>query len=192
MATTHTLKAETRTCVGTGKLNQLRRDGWTPGVVYGSGIETFNVQLNARELGHLLAHTSSSILVELSVEGKTHTALLKDVQRDALTGEYLHIDFLYVSADTVVYSSVPVELVGEPAGAKMGGVLDQAIHEIHISCKVKDMPESIKVDVVHLGLGAAIRVGEVQFPEGVTTSLNPGVVVAIVLESAAAQSESKS
>ncbi len=181
MATTHSIKAENRTCAGTGKLNQLRAQGIVPGVVYGSGVEPYNVQVSARDLAQMLAEAGSEfILVTVEIDGKNVSALLKEVQHNALTNEYTHVDFLAVQDDTVINACVPVVLTGESEGVKQGGMLDQSIYELPISCAVKDLPEAIEVDITTLKTGEVLRLGALNLPTGVSCSLQDSVVIVLV------------
>lgn len=180
MATSHSLKAETRAC-GSGNLKQLRSQGLVPGVVYGPGFDNINIQVDAREFARMLASAvSEHILVALDINGKIVKALLKEVQHNAITNACLHVDFQAVTDTTVIHSIVPVILEGEPAGVSMGGVLDQTVHELTIICQVKDLPESITADVSALKLEESLRIADLKLPAGVETELADDVIVAIV------------
>lgn len=180
MATSHSLKAETRAS-GSGNLKQLRSRGLVPGVVYGPGFDNVNIQVDARELSRMLASAvSEHILVTLDIEGKIVKALLKEVQHNPISNSYLHVDFQSVTDTTVIHSIVPVLLEGEPAGVALGGLLDQTIHELAVVCQVKDLPESIKADVSGLKLEETLRVADLKLSAGVTVELAGDVIVAIV------------
>lgn len=180
MATSHSLKAETRAC-GSSNLKQLRRQGQVPGVVYGPGFDNVSIQFDAREFSRMLsAAASEHILVTLDIDGKAVKALLKEVQHSPLTNSYVHVDFQAVSDTTVIHSNVPVILEGDPAGVAQGGMLDQTIHELAIICQVKDLPESITADVSGLKLEDTLRISDLKLPAGVTPELAGEVIVAIV------------
>ena len=173
MATSHSLKAETRAC-GSGNLKQLRSQGLVPGVVYGPGFD-------AREFARMLASAvSEHILVALDINGKIVKVLLKEVQHNPITNACLHVDFQAVTDTTVIHSIVPVILEGDSAGVAQGGVLDQTIHELAIICQVKDLPEAITADISGLKLGESLRIADLKLPSGVTTELAGDVIVAIV------------
>ena len=175
MATSHSLKAETRAC-GSGNLKQLRSQGLVPGVVYGPGFDNVNIQVDAREFARMLASAvSEHILVALDINGKIVKVLLKEVQHNPITNACLHVDFQAVT-DTIV----PVILEGDSAGVALGGVLDQTIHELAIICQVKDLPEAITADISGLKLGESLRIADLKLPSGVTTELAGDVIVAIV------------
>ncbi|MEG2236278.1 MAG: 50S ribosomal protein L25 [Akkermansia sp.] len=181
MATSHSIKAEKRTEIGSGKLNQLRREGFIPCVVYGAGLENTNIKVNAKEFTKMLASAASEhILVNLDMEGSSKLALLKDFQHSTLSGKYVHVDFLEVNDNTEVHSSVPVHIEGEAIGLASGGLLDQPIHELQIKCKVKDLPEAIVVDVTNLKVGDAIRIAELTLPAGVIALIADDTIIVSV------------
>ena len=191
MSTTHTLKAEARKRTGSGVLNQMRREGYVPSVVYGGGVESQNVKVNEKAFRDLLAQSASeNILVNLEIEGGgTQSAFLKDVQHHPLTGRVLHIDFLAINQDTEITASIPVELTGEAVGVKAGGLLEQLLYSVEIVCLPKDLPEVIEAGVDNLEVGDNLHIGEVSWPEGVTPTLGEDVVVALVAKTRVAASE---
>ena len=182
MAKPQTLKADQRARTGSGVLKQMRREGFVPSVIYGGGTENQNVKVHAKTFRDMLNNAASdSILVNLDVEGAgTQLAFLQDVQHNALTKEILHVDFLAVSEKTSITANLPLELTGEPVGVQEGGLLEHMLHTIEVSCLPKDLPESISVDVSHLAIGEALHIGELTLPEGVTSTINSDVVVALV------------
>ncbi|MDB6134660.1 MAG: ribosomal rRNA E-loop binding protein Ctc/L25/TL5 [Verrucomicrobiales bacterium] len=185
MAKISPLTAHTRKRSGSGAINSLRREGLIPGVVYGKEVESFNVRLRAKEVENILHHSvSEHILVNLTIEDTTETklALIQDVQHNPLTGAILHVDFHSIREDEKIHSNVPLELTGESAGAKAGGLLEHLVHNLSIACLPKDLPEKIEVDVSGLEINGALHVNELKLPEGVTTSLGGTVVVARVAE----------
>jgi large subunit ribosomal protein L25 len=191
MAKPQTLKAEERTRTGSGVLKQMRREGYIPSVVYGGGTENKNVKVHAKTLTDMLHHAASdSILVNLEVEGAgTQLAFLQDVQHNALSGEIVHVDFLAVNETTTITANIPLELTGDAAGVKAGGLLEQMLYSLEISCLPKDLPEGIEADVSPLEIGDALSIGAIAFPEGVTPVLNEDVVVALVAKTRVAKSD---
>lgn len=191
MAKPQTLKADGRARTGSGSLKQMRREGFVPAVVYGGGSENQNVKIHAKTFRDMLkAAASDSILVNLDLEsGKTQLAFLQDVQQNALTGQYLHVDFLAVNADTAITANLPLEFTGEAKGVKAGGLLEQLLYTVEISCLPKDLPENIQADITELAVGDALNIGAINFPEGVTPIPNSDVVVAVVAKTRVATSE---
>jgi large subunit ribosomal protein L25 len=191
MSTTHTLKAEPRKRTGSGVLNQMRREGYVPSVVYGGGTDNQNVKVNEKAFRDLLAQSASeNILVNLELGGGgSQSAFLKAVQHHPLTGRVLHIDFLAIDQNTEITASIPVELTGEAIGAKEGGLLEQLLHSVEIVSLPKDLPEVIEAAVDHLEVGAALHVGEVAWPDGVKPTVGEDVVVALVAKARVEEEE---
>lgn len=184
-----TIKATERARTGSGVLNAMRREGFVPSVVYGA-TENKNVKVNAKEFTDLLkAAPSSQILLNLEVEGsEPQKVFLQDLQFDALTGAILHADFLAVTEETIITAKLPVVLLGEPKGVKVGGALEQLVHTIKVKALPKDLPETITADVTGLDLTESLTIGDVQFPEGVTPTLHDKVLIALVAMTRAAKS----
>ncbi len=192
MAKTQFLKAESRKRTGSGVLKQMRREGQLPSVVYGKGSENLNIKVSTKALTDMLAQSSStSILIDLEIDGgAAQTAFLQSTQRNSLSGELIHADFLAVTQGMKISATIPVEVRGEPVGVKAGGIMEQLIRDLEISCSPKDLPERIEVDIEHLGVGDSLTIGDLKVPEGVEVILAPDVLVAIVNESRITKSES--
>jgi large subunit ribosomal protein L25 len=184
MSQRSTLEVAPRRRSGTGALKRLRREGLVPAIIYGRKFENQNLKVSSRALRELLAHsTSENVLVNLQIEGGgRQLALIQDVQHDAVSGGILHVDFHAVKEDEKIHAQVPIELVGEPAGVKHGGLLEHQIHSLDIHCLPKDLPDKISVDVRSLEIGHAIHLRDLTLPEGISVRLGGDVVIALVAE----------
>ena len=190
MAKPQTLKAEGRARTGSGSLKQMRREGFVPSVIYGAGTENQNIKVHAKTFRDMMkASASDSILVNLELESGTQLAFLQDVQTNALSGQTVHIDFLAVDEKTAINATLPLVFTGEAEGVKAGGLLEQLLYTLDVTCLPKDLPEGIEADVSDLAVGEALHIGEITFPEGVTPLLNSDVVVAVVAKTRVAKSE---
>ncbi len=191
MAKKITLKAAPRLRSGSGKLKQMRREGWLPSVVYGRGVENANLKVDAKTFAELLAHSSSdSILINLDVEGEgVRSVFLKTIQHDALTGKALHVDFLAVDDKTEITANIPVHLNGEAIGVKGGGILEQYAHTLEITCLPDALPDTIEVDITALELGESLHIGDLNLPKGVKATHAAEVVVAHIGKPAALVAE---
>lgn len=165
MAQTAALKAEPRDGAGSRKADKLRKAGRIPAVIYGHKEATVSVSVAADELDRLIRVQHARVL-ELDVGGKKETVLIRDLQWDHLGRHMLHVDFARVSATDTVKVTVPVELRNSPK-ATGGGVLDQPLHTLHIECSPTAIPDSIRIDITNLTLGAPIHVRELALPAGV-------------------------
>jgi large subunit ribosomal protein L25 len=191
MAKKTSLKAATRARTGSGRLNQMRREGWIPSVIYGRGTENINLKVDSKTFSDLLAHSSSeNIIVNLEIEGQgTRLAFLQSVQHDPLSGKALHADFRSIDENTAITAHIPTHLNGESAGVKAGGLIEQYVHAIEITCLPNDLPETLEVDISHLQVGDSLHIGDITYPSGVRATHAADVVVAHIGKPSAAISE---
>jgi large subunit ribosomal protein L25 len=160
------LKVEERAAEGSRAARRLRREGFVPGVVYGTGDNT-PFRVDARELRHALREGSA--VFDLSFDGKARPVILKDEQRHAFRDETLHIDFLEVDLSEKISTTVQVELEGaeESPGVKAGGVIEHVTRELNIEALPTDIPERIVADVSGLDIAATMNLNQIAAPEGV-------------------------
>lgn len=179
MAKKTTLKAEPRARSGSGRLKQMRREGWLPSVIYGRGTDNINLKVDAKTFSELLAHSSSeNIVVNLDIKDEgTRLAFLQSVQHDPLSGHALHADFRAIDNKTEITANIPAHLNGECPGVKAGGVIEQYVHAIEITCLPNDLPETIEIDVSGLALGDSLHLGDIKYPNGVSPTQGAEVVV---------------
>jgi large subunit ribosomal protein L25 len=175
MAEIATLKATPRTGSGSRAALKVRRQGLVPGIVYGHKEANVAVSVNAEELDRAIRVQHARVL-NLQIDGKAETVLIRDLQWDAFGKTMLHIDFARVSATDRVKVTVPVELRNSPK-ATSGAVLDQPLHTLHIECSPVDIPEAIRIDITNLTLGAPIHVRELSLPANVKVLESPEAVV---------------
>jgi large subunit ribosomal protein L25 len=124
---------------------------------------------------------AASHLAELDLGGKTETVLIRDVQRDHLGKDILHLDFARVSAEEEIETEVNVELRGQAPGVAEGGILEQIVRSMRIKCPAGAIPNSIKVDISHLNVGDGAHVRELMLPSGVTVLAEGDLLIAHVV-----------
>ncbi len=191
MAKKTSLKAALRNRTGSGRLNQMRREGWLPSVIYGKGTENLNLKVDAKTFADVLAHSSSeNIIVNLEIEGQgTRLAFLQSVQHDPMSAKVLHADFRSIDENTAITAHIPTHLNGESLGVKAGGLIEQYVHAIEITCLPNDLPETLEVDISHLEVGDSLHIGDITYPTGVKATHAADVVVAHIGKPSAAVSE---
>ncbi|HUV11856.1 MAG TPA: 50S ribosomal protein L25, partial [Acidimicrobiia bacterium] len=177
MAEANVLPAEQRTERGSRPAGRLRRAGKVPAVVYGLESETLAVSVPARELAHILAGGANTLITLKFDDGEALT-LARQVQRNPIRGDYIHVDFVRVSTDVAVAAEVPLHLVGESVGVLDGGIMEQLVFSLSIEAKPQDIPTEIEHDVSTLAIGDQLRVEELALPAGVATTLEPDALVA--------------
>lgn len=173
---TISIQVEPRSMVGSAAARRLRRQGQVPAVLYGRGIETTMVALSG-EAVHAVTHHPGMMELVIGAAGDQTSAIVKELQRNPLTGAVEHIDFLAVRADEAIQSVVPLEAHGEPKGSARGGQLEQILHELEIRCLPADLPESIEIEVSGLDLDETMHVADLALPEGIKALSDPNLAV---------------
>jgi large subunit ribosomal protein L25 len=165
------LNADSRERSGSNKARVIRKiDGMIPAVIYGNNIPGENIKLPLNELTKASENSLfyTQVLI-IKIGEKEEKVVLKELQRDPAKGRFLHADFLRVSSKTKLKVTIPIIFINEDEciGVKMeGGVLIKALREIEVLCLAGNIPETIDVDVTNVPLGEAIRVTELDLPEG--------------------------
>lgn len=176
------LVADERAERGSRPAGRLRARGLVPAVVYGLGGDSVTVTVSARELNNILQSESGvNTVITLAVDGAEQLTLARQIQRHPVRGELLHVDFVRVDPDVRVAAEVPVNLEGEPAGVKSGGVLEQLVFTLSIEAKPSDIPNSLSADVSALEIGDQIRVTEIALPPRVVAMQDDEELVAQVI-----------
>src|SRR5919109_4488927 len=161
---------------GSADARRLRREGFIPGVLYGNGKQSHAICVPERELRRVLTGQGGlHAILDVVLEGQktTHASILKDYQQDPIRGHISHVDLQEVRLDQPIQASVTVQLVGEPVGAKEGGVLSQVQREINVEALPMEIPEHIDLDVSGMAIGDTLRLADLTPVEGVTYLDNP-------------------
>jgi large subunit ribosomal protein L25 len=176
------LKVEERKILGK-KVKKLRRDGITPGNVYGKEVKSTAVQTPTKDFMDVYSQSGETTLVDLQLAGKTLPVLIQNVYKD-FRGNVLHADFFQVNLKEKVKANVPLEFVGEPkAVTEKIGILAKITDEIEVEALPSDLPEHIEVNVENLAqIDDQITIGELNIPAGVSVVSDPNQVVVKIEE----------
>jgi large subunit ribosomal protein L25 len=157
-----TLEAEVRTQLGK-HARQLRRQGSVPGVFYIHGEENIAVAVTEKSLKPLI-YTAETHIINLKLSGGgDKSCILRDVQFDPVTDRVIHFDLQGLKADEEINIEVPIVVTGgTPVGVRDGGILQQIIHRLKISCLPKDIPEHIEVNAEELKINHFIHVRDIK------------------------------
>ena len=164
------LEVRQRDDLGSRESRRLRAQGLVPGVLYGKG-HTRPIVVSERNLRTAMTGPSGlHAILDVVIEGQktVHPSILAEYQQDPLRGTIAHIDLREVRLDQPIHATVVIQLVGEPAGAKTGGMLSLVAREVHVEALPADVPEHIEVDVSHMEVGDVLRLEDVPPIENVT------------------------
>ena len=169
------LKVIPRDETGRGSNRRLRTSGKIPAVIYGkNGSQPLIIEQTDF---HVLWKAISGVtaLIQIDVEGgKPALSIIKEVQRDARTDQFIHIDFHEVSTTEIMHTNVAVHIIGEATGVKNeGGLLEVAAYDLEIRCLPRDLPTTIEVDASELHIGDSVHVRDIKEIEGVEFVADP-------------------
>jgi large subunit ribosomal protein L25 len=175
---------EPRVKSGKGATGRLRKEGFTPCVFYGPELaEPVVGKIDTTRVARLLSASHwETMRISLKLpSGEEEMCLIREVQRNPLTGKLVHIDFMRLLKGRKVTVNVPVRIHGREAcpGVKEGGVLEN-LHEIEVETLPMTIPEFIDIDISALALGDMIHVKDIDLGEGLSLLADPEEVVAIV------------
>ena len=154
---------------GTGSRvsRRLRAQGRIPAIIYGHKLAVVPISLSRESVWEMIK--KSTHLAELCLGETTEMALVRDVQWDHLGKEILHLDFARVNADESIETEVRIDIRGTAPGIAEGGVLEQLVHTLRVTCRAIAIPEAIRIDVSDLHLNQEVHVSDLTgLPEGVT------------------------
>jgi len=159
------LTVERRTAHGKGAARQNRRDGLIPGVLYGPEIDPVSVAVNERTFRAAMKEAHGTSILNIQMDGKETKAVLRELQRDPVTNRVLHVDFHAIAMNRPIHIRIPIHCVGLAKGVKVeGGIMQQTMRELDISCLPANIPDAVQVDVSELGIGESIHVKDLSLP----------------------------
>ena len=181
-----------RAATGKKAAKELRKEGLVPCNLYGekkgeNGLpEALAFAIPAAQLRKVV-YTPHVYVVNLTIDGEAHKAVMKELQFHPTTDALLHIDFFEVNETKPSTIGIPVKLTGHAQGVRDGGRLSQAVRQLNVTAPYKQIPETLEIDVTNLKLGKAIKVAELNF-EGLEIATPAQVVVCSVKATRASRS----
>jgi large subunit ribosomal protein L25 len=174
------LKATKRVALGK-QVGALRRAGKLPAVLYGHGIASTPIMLDAREATLGLSHLTSSSLVMVDLDGNEYPALVREKQRDYIKNRLLHLDFQVISMTEKVTTKVGIELTGTaPAVKAFSAVIVTVLNELEVECMPQDLPARVVIDISGLTeVGAGIHVRDVFISDKVKILDDPAEMIVV-------------
>ncbi|TET94099.1 MAG: 50S ribosomal protein L25/general stress protein Ctc [Desulfobacteraceae bacterium] len=180
------LDLKKRTKTGKGSARRLRSMGMLPVIVYGPEISPIMLSIDYKQLEKILRGKSAeSIIFDLRVDsnGKKYSkrVMIKEIQKDPVTRDYLHVDFYEISMEKELEVDIPVHLVNTPIGVSEGGILEHIRRELKISCMPRNLVDKIEIDVSGLDVGQSIHIGDISFPPGLKSMEDENLTIATVV-----------
>lgn len=174
------LQAKARNDLKRSTLRQIREDGNIPAVIYGSKLDSQPVYLSAADFTKTIREVGRNGMISLDVEGKKHDVVLTQYQQN-LKREVTHADFLAVDKSSKINVHVRLVLIGDAAGVKDGGVLQQPVHELAVTAAADKIPQQVEVDVTNLQVGDTVTVADLRSNQSYSIDHEDDLVLASVL-----------
>ncbi|MEH7076682.1 50S ribosomal protein L25/general stress protein Ctc [Neobacillus drentensis] len=162
-------------------LKSIRETGNIPAIIYGSKIDSKPVVISSADLTKTIRQVGRNGVISIDVDGSKQDVILTDYQADSIKKEIIHVDFLAVDKSSKINVDVRLVLVGEAAGVKDGGVLQQPLHQISITSTPDNIPQQIEVDISNLQVGETVLMGDIPSAGAFTINHEDDEVVASIL-----------
>ncbi len=165
------------------KVNAGRKEGLVPAVVYGNKVDSTSLWVTAIDVKRLIKKSGESTIIELVIDTKDkRNVLIQDIQKDALMGQYTHIDFFQVNMDEKIENEVELVFIGESKAMKeMGGILVKNIDKLLVKCLPADLPSHIDVDISAIdAFETHLTVKDLKISSKIELSIDPDTVIALV------------
>ena len=176
---TVSITAENRTNLGKKGTRAVRAEGKIPCVLYGSG-DPLHFTVPAKSVKSLV-YTPDFKVADISIDGGTRQAIVKDIQFHPVSEAIQHIDFLSMVEGTPIKVELPVRFSGVSPGVKSGGKLQQSMRRVKVKANPENLTEDLKVDIGSLQLGQSVRVRDIEVPEGVEIMSAEATPIATVI-----------
>lgn len=177
------LVAESGRSTGSANARRLRREDSIPAVVYGQGMEPISISVARRDLRIALSGPAGmNTVLDLSVDGATYPAIVKEIQRHPVRRTVQHVDFIQINLAEDITVSVPVRLEGEAKAVEQNdGFVDLVMNELEVTTTPRSIPDEIVVDITDMTMDSTITVADIVLPDGVIATADPELPVVTVL-----------
>jgi len=161
------------------KVRALRRQGIIPANIYGHNVDSVPVQVSSEELRQLMRQHSRNEIIYVRVDGDERPTFVRDVQRNPVSDQIVHVDFMQISLTEKVRLEVPVHFSGvAPAVSTYGGIVTHALTSVMVEALPTSIPSAIDVDIGQLTeIGQSIHVSDLPAMEGVEMMTDEGAVI---------------
>lgn len=185
------LKASRREVVGNGPARVLRRENKIPAILYGPKAESVKLTIDKVELEPIFKSGAvAQKLLKLQIDGADgRNVMIREMQRDPVSHNLLHLDFYEVSMDQKIKVMVPVVTTGKCVGVEMGGMLQIIRRELEVFCLPDQIPENITIDITNLDVGHSFHVEDLQLEGNIEVPAEVNFTILTILSAKAEETE---
>ncbi|NLM35846.1 MAG: 50S ribosomal protein L25, partial [Clostridiales bacterium] len=174
------LNCEVRSKNCTHAASKVRRKGKIPGVLYGEKINNMLFEISELELNREILKEGETGVKSININGTTHQAIIKEIQKDPVTHKIIHIDLENVHEDKLVQAEIPINFINEEKVSQKGCILQKEKSTVKVQGRVKDLPKYINVDLKNLKYGESYRLSNLEIASDITFMENINTVIATV------------
>jgi len=178
---TAVLQATERKELRGSALTEIRRGGNIPAVVYGSKLKSTPIYFSEADFTKIIRRVGRNGVISLDLGGNKHNVVLSDYQADPIKNDIIHVDLLAVDMSQEITANVRVNLTGDAAGVKDGGVMQQSVHEVSVTATPDKIPQTVDVDVTSLQVNETITVADILGTYGYKINDPEDTVIASIL-----------
>jgi len=180
------LDSKKRAMTGKGSARKLRAVGRLPVILYGPETSPIMLSLDYKQLQKILRGKSAeNIIFDLKVDSngtnQSRRVMIKEIQKDPVTRDYLHVDFYEISMEKELEVDIPVYLINTPIGVSEGGILEHIRRELKISCMPKNLVDKIEIDVSGLAIGQSLHIEDIALPPGLKSIEDRDLTIATIV-----------
>jgi len=168
------IQATIRNTKTRGELNNLRKDGNVPGIIYGGESANEKISLSKKEVKNLINKENFlSNVISIKLDEKEQKVLPREITFDIISDEPTHIDFLRIVKGSKIILEIPVRFINNELspGLKRGGVLNIVRRKVELKCPTENIPTELIVDLEGLDIGTSIKISSINLPENVTPTI---------------------
>lgn len=162
--------------------NKERRVGKVPGILYGKNIKNVLFEMAYMDLNYAINKNGEHGELDININGSSHKTLIKEVQRDPVSHNIIHIDLEELTGDKYFTTDIPVMLHGEGIVKSKGGIIQREKNSIKVQCKGENIPKSVNVDLSNLNVGDTFRISDIEMSKEISIIDDINTVIVSIIK----------
>ncbi|QAT41057.1 50S ribosomal protein L25 [Clostridium sp. JN-9] len=162
--------------------NKERREGKVPGILYGKNIKNVLFELAYMDLNSAINRNGEHGELDININGSNHKTLIKELQRDPVSHNIIHIDLEELTGDKYFTTDIPVMLMGEGIIKSKGGIIQREKNSVKVQCRGEDIPKTVNVDLSNLNAGDTFRISDIEMSKEISIVDDINTVLVSILK----------
>lgn len=162
--------------------NKERRVGKVPGILYGKNIKNVLFELAYMDLNSAISRNGEHGELDININGSNHKTLIKEVQRDPVSHNIIHIDLEELTGDKYFTTDIPVMLRGEGIIKSKGGIIQREKNSVKVQCRGENIPKAVNVDLSNLNVGDTFRISDIEMSKEISIIDDINTVIVSIIK----------